>query len=67
MYPYLENQCPVFFHTQTALTSTSAKDLEVNLTEEGELDTVEDNMEPVWFREIDQEDKGNLTDDDGLG
>ncbi|XP_071791852.1 1-phosphatidylinositol 3-phosphate 5-kinase-like [Asterias amurensis] len=51
---------------KTALTTTSSKDLDVSLTEEGEINTMEDNMEPVWFREIDQEDKGNLTDDDGL-
>ncbi|XP_072033256.1 1-phosphatidylinositol 3-phosphate 5-kinase-like [Amphiura filiformis] len=40
--------------------------LEVSLTAEGEIVPVEDYMEPMWFREIQSEDKGNLTDDDGL-
>ncbi|XP_038047871.1 1-phosphatidylinositol 3-phosphate 5-kinase-like [Patiria miniata] len=51
---------------KTALSSAQGKDMDISLTAEGELDEIEDRMEPSWFRDINQEDKGDLTDDDGL-
>ncbi len=57
----------VFFFCLIQTASVEDSSMEISLTEEGEIAPVEDYMEPIWFREIQQEDKGNLTDDDGLG
>ncbi|XP_022098381.1 1-phosphatidylinositol 3-phosphate 5-kinase-like isoform X2 [Acanthaster planci] len=60
------NEYALYRAGETAVSSARRKDLDISLTAEGELDEIEDRMEPSWFRDISQEDKGDLTDDDSL-